>query len=345
MRSTSSEWLLRLAAIIARLLTREAQLFLMTTTPVTEPSVRRRGLLSLSVVLGSLVVTALLVFHAQVPDVGGIGLILDTGLPWVGLAIPVLALIALAARRGRPVVATLLPAVVWVAMFVPQAIPLEWSAPAPSDSTLSVASQNVQAEAGTAAESASTLAATGADVIALQELPGSSRDEVKAVLAESYEYSYVIGTVGLWSKYPILHAQPLGLGLSWNRALAADLDTPSGLVSIYVVHADSARPGDHDARDTMLTALAQVLPNDENERVIVVGDFNAASTDRHFAQVAAEVGEPNHNGGLWGFTWPSAPIPLTRLDHFLQRGMEVTSHTVMPAGDSDHLAILASVNL
>jgi vancomycin resistance protein VanJ len=148
----------------------------------------------------------------------------------------------------------------------------------------------------------------------------------------------------MWSKFPIVNAQPWDLGLGWQRALAADIDTPSGPVSIYVIHAGSARPGDHANRDTMLTNLAGVLPNDENDRVIAVGDFNAASNDRSFEAITRELTEPNQTDGMFGFTWPVG-FPAARLDHFLQRGMTVTANTVLPAGSSDHLAILTTLNL
>ena len=94
-------------------------------------------------------------------------------------------------------------------------------------------------------------------MVALQEIDGASRDAVDAELNPHYEFSYRIGTVGLWSSYPILNASPQGLGLGWNRALSADLDTPGGLVRIYVVHAASARPLEHTDRDTMLANLGR----------------------------------------------------------------------------------------
>ncbi|MGV8882068.1 MAG: endonuclease/exonuclease/phosphatase family protein [Rhodoglobus sp.] len=304
-----------------------------------------RRALNAVVVASSLVLAAVILLHNLVPDVGGLGLVLDSAAPWLGLAIPVLMLLAVFARRGRPWVAVLAPLVAWLVMFGASIVPLSWTAPAPSGDTLTVASQNVEVGSGTAAASAADLVATGAQVIAIQEMDGTTSVEIAAVLDATYEYSYTVGTVGLWSMYPILNAQPQDLGLGWKRAIAADLETPQGLVSIYVVHAASARIGHHSDRDEMLRNLAEVLPNDENDRVIAVGDFNAASTDRAFAPILSQLSEPHQSDGMFGFTWPASPFPLTRLDHFLQRGMEATSNTVIPAGGSDHLAILATVNL
>ncbi|POH59883.1 endonuclease/exonuclease/phosphatase family protein [Arthrobacter glacialis] len=306
---------------------------------------RKRPVLNLFVLLGSLTLTFILLAHAWLPEIAGLGLIVDSGLIWFGALIPVLGLLALAARPRQLAVAVLVPALVWALLFIPGMVPLAWSAPASSEASLSVVSQNVQAGSGTAGDSARSLAATGAQVIALQEIDGASRDAVDAELNPHYEFSYRIGTVGLWSNYPILNPSPQGLGLGWNRALSADLDTPGGLVRIYVVHAASARPLEHSDRDTMLASLAQTIDEDPSKKVIAVGDFNAASTDRYFSALTKHLSEPAQDDGLAGFTWPANPMPITRLDHILQRGLTVTSNSVVPAGASDHLAIHASFNL
>lgn len=308
-------------------------------------AVRPRTRLGFAVVVLSLATTFVLLGHAWLPDVGGLGLVIDSGLIWLGAAVPVLGLGAIAARRKYLAAAVMVPAVVWALLFVPSMVPLAWTAPAPATHSMTVVSQNLQAESGTEAASARALAATGAEVIALQEIDGASRDEVGAELDPHYEYSYRIGTVGLWSNYPILNAQPQGLGLGWNRALSADLQTPAGPVRIYVLHAASARPSEHADRDTMLANLAQAIAADDSERVIAVGDFNAAPSDRNFTALKTKLSEPRQDGGLAGFTWPASPLPVARLDHILQRGMEATSNSVMPAGSSDHLAVRASFNL
>ncbi|WP_251856250.1 endonuclease/exonuclease/phosphatase family protein [Herbiconiux sp. L3-i23] len=310
--------------------------------PVTASRRPARRRLNAVVVVGSLVLAALLAGHALVPDVLGLGLLLDSILPWLGLLVIGLAVLALLARRGRPIAAVLVPAVVWCVMFVPALLPL--AAAAPSGETLTVASQNIKADSATGVESATELAATGADVIALQEMDYGARNAIADELSDDYGYSYQVGTVGLWSTYPIANAQPLQLGLGWNRALAADLETPSGPVSIYVIHAGSARLDDHADRDTMLAELAATVPNDENDRVVVVGDFNAASNDRALAPLQAELSEANQTSGGLGFTWPSW-FPATRLDHVFTTGVDVVSNETMVAGDSDHLALLATLGL
>ncbi|WP_104092440.1 endonuclease/exonuclease/phosphatase family protein [Arthrobacter sp. GMC3] len=309
------------------------------TTPRPHPC------LNFIVVAGSLALTFVLLAHSWFPDVAGFGLIVDSGLIWLGALIPVLGVLAIAARRKHLAVAVLVPAVIWSLLFVPGLLPLAWSAPPGSANSLTVVSQNLKAQSGTAAQSAKSLAATGAQVVALQEIDGAAQGPVTAELQQHYGYSYRIGTVGLWSSYPILNAQPQGLGLGWNRALSADLDTPGGLVRIYVIHAASARPSDHAERDTMLANLSDTIAADPSKRIIAVGDFNAASTDRHFSALTNLLSEPAQDQGLAGFTWPATPFPVTRLDHILQRGLSATSNSVLTSGASDHLAIRTSFNL
>ncbi|MCS5718634.1 endonuclease/exonuclease/phosphatase family protein [Herbiconiux sp. CPCC 205763] len=313
-----------------------------------EPQPRRRPRirtgLAVFVCVLALALAAGTALHVLAPELFGFSLVVESALPWFGLAIPVLFVLAFISRAKGAVIAALVPALVWSVMFVPAIVPLSWSAPAASGDTLTIASQNVEADSGTAADSATALAASGAQVIALQEMDSDARDQVEAVLSDKYPYSYGIGTVGVWSTYPILNAQALDLGLGWQRAIAADLQTPTGLVSIYVIHAASARPGEHADRDTMLANLADYIPRDENDRILMVGDFNAGSSDRNIAGLTGQLSEANQSGGGFGFTWPAA-MPITRPDHVLQRGMEVTSNSTLRAGASDHLAVLTTLNL
>lgn len=313
--------------------------------PSTPQSARRPrvGLARFTAVLGA-ALALVLMSHALVPDVAGLGLIVDTALPWLGLAVPLLLVGAFIARSRAAVASAVLAAIVWCLVFVPSVVPLSWTAPPASDSQLTVASQNVEAGSGTAADSAAALAATGADVVALQEMDAESREAAGSVLDEVYPHRYGVGTVGVWSVYAIENAQMLDLGLGWKRGLAADLETPSGPVSIYVVHAASARPAANDERDVMLANLGEHLGRDENTRVVAIGDFNAGSSDRALGDVTAQLSEANQTDGGFGFTWP-AGAPIVRLDHVFQRGMEVVTNTTMQVGGGDHLAVIATLNL
>ncbi|GAA3892807.1 hypothetical protein GCM10022381_38140 [Leifsonia kafniensis] len=286
----------------------------------------------------ALLLAVLLAIHPLI--VGPFGTAIATVLPWLGLVVPLLVLAALLTRRRRAWLVSAVPLLVWLLLVVPLIVPLSGASAAEEDtSTLTVASQNVQAGSGTAAASAQTLVDEGADVIALVELDGTARDAASDTLEATHPYSYAVGTVGLWSVYPILNEQPLDLGLGWKRALAADVDTPNGLISVYVIHAASLRIGFQSDRDDMLAALAATVARDENDRVLVVGDFNAAVTDPSLTALRRVVSEPNQSTMSLGPTWPAAN-PVVRIDHIFQSGLTPVHNDVVPAGDSDHRAVV-----
>ena len=296
------------------------------------------------VLLGTLLSTLLMVFHQRVPNVFGLGLLVDNAAPWFGIAIPFLLLMALFSRSRSALAFVLIPTMAWVFGFGSAIIPLSWTAPAKTTQSLSVSSQNVRAGTGGAVASAHDLSGQGSDVIALQELESGSADRVTRALQRNYPHHFVVGTVGVWSKYPLGNSASLDLGLGWKRALHTEVTTEAGTVKLYVVHAASARASEHGNRDEMLAQLASTLRQDRSPRVMALGDFNATSTDRNFIPLTKTLDEPNQDQGMFGFTWPRKPFGIMRLDHVLQRGLEVSSNTVVPAGESDHLAVLTSVN-
>ena len=296
------------------------------------------------VLFGTLISTLLMVFHKHVPNVFGLGLLVDNAAPWFGIAVPILWLMALFSRSRSALAFVLIPTMAWVISFGSAIIPLSWTAPAKTTQSLSVSSQNVRAGTGGAVTSAQDLSGQGSDVIALQELESGSANLVTQALQRNYPHHFVVGTVGVWSKYPLSNSQSLDLGLGWKRALRTEVTTDSGTVRLYVVHAASARASEHGNRDEMLAQLASTLRQDKSPRVIALGDFNATSTDRSFIPLTETLEEPNQDQGMFGFTWPRKPFGFMRLDHVLQRGLEVFSNTVVPAGESDHLAVLTSLN-
>ncbi|WP_146955944.1 endonuclease/exonuclease/phosphatase family protein [Glutamicibacter soli] len=298
-----------------------------------------RILARITVILLCLGLAVLMAFHQQIPDVAGLGLILDNLTPWLGLGIPLLLLLTIVLGGRATYVALLVPTVVWGVLFGSAALP---SAPVDSQDPLVVASQNVHQDAVTSARS---LAESGAEVITLQELGEGQIDLVTDALKRSHPYYYSVSTVGLWSSYPLSNPEPLDLGLGWDRALRADVDTESGPVRVYAVHAASARPTGHDERDTMLASLADYVAKDPSSKVIAAGDFNATSTDRHFAPVADQLDDVHYSAWGLAMTWPRTPFAMLGIDHVMVRGVTGTSLNRIPAGDSDHYALRASVDL
>lgn len=268
---------------------------------------------------------------------GTLGTLLATVLPWIVAPLVLLVIGALVVRRRSAILLALIPLCAWLTVVFPAALPL--GATTAATDSLTVATQNVRGGEGTARESAASLAASGASIIALVELAGEDRSEADAELAHSHPYSNQVGSVGLWSEYPLEYEKPLDLGLGWKRALSADVITPTASVSVYVVHAASFRPGSQSDRDTMLSNLGALLPQDLSERLIVMGDFNATTFDPALQPILKTVSEPRTSGFSWGFTWPEQ-APIARIDHVFARGLTATESYVMTAGRSDHRAVV-----
>ncbi|GGM46883.1 endonuclease/exonuclease/phosphatase family protein [Microbacterium saperdae] len=261
-------------------------------------------------------------------------------LPWLGLGLlAVLLTAALLARRV--IVLTLVPVLVWVLAMAPS-LPGLPVAGTEGTTPITVASQNVRAQSGGAAASAADLAGNGADVIALTELDGESLAAAGETLAGDYPYSFAVGTVAIWSMYPIADVEPLFLGLGWKRALRVEVQTPTTPLAVYVLHAASVRPGHQQDRDTMLAGLADAVAADPAAALIAVGDFNATSADPALSAIRAQADWVRPTDGTLGFTWPAA-FPLARIDQVFVRGLSVLSSTTIRAGNSDHLATVTSI--
>lgn len=284
-------------------------------------------------------VTALLILgHRLVPDVAGVGSLIDTAAPWLGLAIPMLALAALVLRSRPAALSVIAPLVAWLIAFGSAWLPSGGGAV-----DLRVASQNVRANNADPAATVEAVEATGADIIGLQEVTDQAAPRIAAALHGRYPYHVSESTVELWSRYPISHFTGVDLGLSWTRALRAEITSPKGALTVYVVHLASARAGATATRDSTMTALVERVKADASNRIVVIGDLNTASTDRVLAPLTDLLHDTQQAAGVGlGFTWPSG-FPLTRPDHVLFRGLHAASACVVKTPGSDHCAVTAGL--
>ncbi|GAA0972762.1 endonuclease/exonuclease/phosphatase family protein [Acrocarpospora macrocephala] len=291
----------------------------------------RRAVMVLAAVLA-----AVLAGHRLLPELGGFTPVLESVLPWIGLGVPLLLAAALASRSVPAIVATLVPAVVWGVLFGPGLL----RSPPGGPSDLSVATLNVGVTNSLSGTAVRTLS-EGRDLVALQELtPGGPAAKE---LNNRYPHHYQVGTVGLWSRYPLEGARKVDVGLGWARALRAVTKSPKGEVTVYVMHLASARPGETEFRDETLEAAGKLIAEDESKRLLLLGDLNTATTDRHREDLVPPLTDAQQQAGQgFGFTWP-ARFPITRPDHILYRGMTATTATVEEAAGSDHRAAAATL--
>ena len=304
---------------------------------------RRGRLLAAAAVLLALV----LLLHGLVPNaVGNVGSLVETFLPWLGLGVPLLLLGALVRRSATAAVAAVLPVVVWLGMFGGTVV--EKSRPV-SGTGLTVVSHNVGAANPDPAGTARDLVASGADVVALQELTWNARATYEHVLGGSYPFHVVMGTVGLWSRQPLSDTRPVDIGMDSTRALRATVATADGPLTVYVAHLGSVRVFPRngfwtESRDGGIAALDRALAADRSERVVLLGDLNGTMDDRAFAGLTAQL-EPVQEaaGAGFGFSWP-ASFPVVRSDQILVRGLTPDRAWVLPPTGSDHRPVAATVS-
>jgi vancomycin resistance protein VanJ len=288
-----------------------------------------------------------LLFHRYVPNsIGNLGSLLDTFLPWVGLAVPVLAVAALVRRSATAGVALLVPTLVWGLMFGDLLIPGKGAGGAYD---LRVLSHNVDAANPNPKQTAQDLIAADADVMALEEITTADMKVYKAAFAKKYPYEVSRDTVGLWSKYPVVQSESVDVGFAWTRALRAEVTTPEGKVAVYVAHLASVRVGTSgftsDQRNNTIKALGRQIAEEKVAGVIVMGDFNGTANDRSLAPLTAGLRSAQGAAGTgFGFTWP-AKFPMARIDHIMVRGVTPTKAWVMKPTGSDHRPVIAELRI
>jgi vancomycin resistance protein VanJ len=294
----------------------------------------------------ALLTGALMFFHADVPNVvGNLGSLLETFLPWLGLAVPVLLGAALLRRSVTGLVALLVPVVVWVDLFGgllgSKAVP---------GGDLTVVTHNVNADNPRPTVTAQDVARAGAGLIALEELTPKALPAYEHALAARYPYRAVEGTVGLWSRYPLHDTRPVDIKLGWVRALRTTAVTPYGEVAVYVAHMPSVRVRldggfTADQRDDSATALGNAIAEEPLHDVILLGDLNGTMNDRSLSPITAQMRSAQGAAGDgFGFSWPAA-FPMARIDQIMVKGIDPTRSWVLPPTGSDHLPVAATVKL
>ncbi|OIJ98038.1 hypothetical protein BIV24_06615 [Streptomyces colonosanans] len=293
----------------------------------------------------AVIVGLVMLLHAQIPNrVGNLGSLTETFLPWLGVVlVPLLLLLALVRRSATALVAVLLPAAIWLNLFGGLL----------GDKTggggdLMVATHNVNAENPDPVGTARDVAASGAQVLALEELTASAVPVYEKALAPAYPYHAVVGTVALWSKYPMTGVEAVDIKLGWKRAMRATLTTPEGKVAVYVAHMPSVRVKLEAGftarqRDTSADALGEAIADEKLNRVILLGDLNGTMNDRSLNAVTSQMRSTQGAAGSgFGFSWP-ASFPMARIDQIMVRDVEPVSSWTLPRTGSDHLPVAARV--
>ncbi|MER6998586.1 endonuclease/exonuclease/phosphatase family protein [Streptomyces sp. NPDC000410] len=299
----------------------------------------------------AVLVACLLLFHAAVPNTAGrAGSLLETFLPWLGLAVPLLTCVALLRRSVAALSAVLLPAAAWLGVFGGLLLP-----PSGASYDITALQHNVSDENPDPAGTARALLRADADLIALQELTPSHARAFASALAADYPHHAVVGTVGLWSKLPLTGVRAVDISPpsmpertreGWSRGLRATAGTPRGDVAVYVAHLPSVRLGPRTGfasawRDESAALLGRAIGAEPLERVILLGDLNSTVDDRGLDPVGSRMAAPDSG---FAFSWPAA-FPVARIDQIMTRAATVTHVWSLPATGSDHLPVAGRIRL
>ncbi|WP_030161049.1 endonuclease/exonuclease/phosphatase family protein [Glycomyces sp. NRRL B-16210] len=294
-----------------------------------------------AVIGASLLLSAILLLHRFIPNRWfNLGSLIETFLPWFGLAVPVLVVLAAIRRRPVAIVCALLPALVWLQLYA-GLIPDKHE----GEGDFRVVAHNVNAENRDTEATASILTAAEPDVIVLVELTEDQRLSWGQVLAERYPHSVAYGTVALWSAHPIAASNEVDLNLGWARAFRAEVDIDGEPVAFYVAHLLSVRVNSEgftsEQRNQTAELLGEAIAAEDLDRVVLAGDLNGTVQDRSLAPITYQLDSAHASAGKgFGFTWP-ADMPMARIDQVLYRGMTATGSDVLEATASDHRPVQA----
>ena len=306
------------------------------------PGMWRRGWLTAAVAIALALAFSL---HAKIPNsVGNLGSLWETFLPWGGVLIPVLLVVALLRRSVVALIAVLVPALVWVNLF--GSLITDKSG---TGGDLTVVTHNVNAQNPDPAATARRVATSGADVVSLEEVSEGQAGTYEKQLAHTFPYHKLVGTVGVWSKYPMRDTRTVDIKMGWPRALRSTIETPQGPVAVYAAHLPSVRVQFQagftaNQRDNSADALGEAIAADKTGKVVLLGDLNGTMNDRALAPVTSQMRSTQGAAGDgFGFSWP-ASFPMARIDQIMVKGLKPVASWNLQETGSDHLPVAATVN-
>ncbi|GAB2473529.1 endonuclease/exonuclease/phosphatase family protein [Promicromonospora xylanilytica] len=295
--------------------------------------------------LGSVVAAALLVAHDLVPNRwGNLGSLVQSFLPWIGLAVPLGILAALLRRSALAILTVLLPLAAWIWVFLPQVRPV---AAEPGD--LTVVQHNVSDTNTDVTGTAEVLLATEPDVVTLTEVSDTAAEQYTKAFGDALPHHETQGTVGVWSRFPLEDAKavdirPEGIDASWDRCVRVVIQREGAAVALFAAHLPSVRFGsggfETEPRNASALQLADAVNAEQHDTVIVSGDLNGVLADGALAPLTNLVTAPTTG---FEFTYPAA-FPVAQIDHVLARGATVTEVSALDRTGSDHLPVVAHID-
>jgi vancomycin resistance protein VanJ len=285
------------------------------------------------------------------------------------LLVPLVLLLPFAARRPARLlrVAIVLAAAVGVVRFGPGVVSLPASSP-PAATTLRFLSWNLETGLPRSSDVIGVLAATDADVVALQELTPEHAAAIEADTASAGRFEYralfpVTGTagIGLLSRFPL---DGVAHGMNPSIVQASVRLPKGGVVAVIDAHPFPGRittvtdfrvPLGFDAaeRDAAIRSVRALIDAAlaRNERLVVIGDFNVTDREPAYDDLSKGLLDAHREVGQGtGSTWRPdrmkfLPFGVLRIDYVFGGGgiapTEV-SEDCTPRG-TDHCILRAAI--
>lgn len=195
------------------------------------------------------------------------------------------------------------------------------------------------------------------DLITLEEFtpPAWRSMEASGVLAKFPDQCAApqYGAVGfaLVSRYPLTgcHEQTV-LFDGWRVPYMVDatMRTPSGSVTLHIVHTLAPFPSSFQEWKAALAAVDRSVSVGSDSRMLMIGDFNASWDSKGFTALLHDglTDGAAARGEAMEMTWPNGAVvpPFVRIDHVLTGShLAVTGIVAKPGFGSDHRYVVATV--
>lgn len=225
--------------------------------------------------------------------------------------------------------------------------------PRSAEDAIVIYSHNVRFDAGDSGAIAAAITAADADIVVLQEVSPSFREQINQdpnLAQYPHRASEIVGApagIALWSRWPL--TEPNLSYVARRPILEAMVNGPTGPFRVRGIHLASP-VSDFDI--PLWTEGLQDLGSYQIEGpTIVAGDFNSTADHSQFRTVINQGWTDVHRPKGCGFdaTWPAdgvVPFAVLRLDHVLvSPHFEVLSVDIGAANGSDHRPVITSVRL
>ena len=224
-------------------------------------------------------------------------------------------------------------------------------APAARDADLRLMTFNIDAYNGDRDATVAAIRAAKVDVVVLVE---AVTDWQRALEPLRRNYAHVVPSdvrasqgMMIFSRFPILRIQQMQPISEYYPYLVATLQLPSGTVTLLALHPPRpTRIGESIDRAIYFARVADQVRTIAGP-VVVAGDMTAVPWSRPLADMMRQTGLTSAwSLKPWLSSWPSwLPYVGLPIDHVLVRGIAVADVRLGNGAGSDHLPVIATLDL